>query len=184
MGTGRIGFYTAKYGVAFGMRVLAFDIRENEELKQLGVEYVDYETLLRNSDIVSFHVPLTPKTKHMLSFKNVKLLKDGAIVINTSRGGVIDTDALYEAYKNGKISALGLDVFEDERILILNEYEKGKSSNKVLKILRLASEDNVVITPHIAYMTKRALENMRKCTVDAIKKFAKGEDISKYLVKV
>jgi len=93
VGTGRIGSYTAKYGIAFGMKVLAFDITQKEELKKLGVEYVDYETLLRESDIVSFHVPLTPKTKHMLNKDNIKLLKEGAIVVNTSRGPVVDTDA-------------------------------------------------------------------------------------------
>ncbi|GAB6065958.1 hydroxyacid dehydrogenase [Aquifex pyrophilus] len=184
IGTGRIGSIVARYGLSFGMRVLAYDIYENEELKKAGVLYTSLENLLRDSDIISLHVPYTPKTHHLINEERIKLMKEGVILINTARGKVLDTDALYKNYE--KFGGIGLDVFEDEEILILKRYKKGLSSDKNLKILELSRKENVVITPHIAYFTKRAVRNINNQTVEVIKAFAEGrEDIlSRYEVKL
>jgi len=184
IGTGRIGSKVALYGLAFGMKVLCYDICEREFLTKAGCKYTDLETLLRNSDIVSLHVPYTKDTHHMINAGTIKQMKDGVILINTARGKVVDTDALYEFYLNGKFGGLGLDVFEDEEILFLKKYREGACSDKNLKILELASKDNVIITPHIAYYTQRAVENIRKETIKVIKAFleSKTEQLRDYLV--
>jgi D-lactate dehydrogenase len=101
---------------------------------------------LKKSDIVSLHVPYTKQTHHMLNQKTINQMKDGVILINTARGKVVDTDALYEAYLNGKFGGLGLDVFEDKEVLILKKYREGIASDKKLKILELANKDNVIVT--------------------------------------
>ncbi|WP_457624767.1 NAD(P)-dependent oxidoreductase [Persephonella sp.] len=182
IGTGRIGTAVARIASAFRMKIFAYDIRENPEVIDLGGEYLPLEELLKKSDIITLHTPLTDKTYHLIDRKAISLMKDGVILINTSRGGVVDTDAVYEALQSGKIAGLGLDVFEDEKILMLNQYEEGKSSDKVMKILKLNSQDNVVVTPHVAFFTEKATENIKHMTVECIKKFIQGEDISDCLV--
>lgn len=184
VGTGRIGGWTAKLLYHLGCKVIAHDILENEELKSLGVEYKSLEELLKVSDIVSLHVPYTPQTHHLINEKRRSLMKDSAILINTSRGAVVDTDALYRALLNGKLSGVALDVFEDEDILILNKYEKGISSDKSLKILKLNTFDNVIITPHIAYYTKRAVNNIRKCVVECINMFVHTNSLGRFEVSL
>ena len=182
IGTGRIGSWTAKLCKSLGMEVYAFDIVENKELKELGIKYMNLDELVENSDVISLHVPYTPKTHHLINKERIEKMKDGAILINTSRGAVVDTDALYDALKKGKLSAAGLDVFEDEDILILNKYEEGISSDKNLKILKLNTLPNVIITPHIAYYTKKAVNNIRNCTVECINMFIKEGNLGRFEV--
>ena len=182
IGTGRIGTETAKIALGFGMNVLAFDIKENEELVEKGVKYVSFEELIRNADIISLHVPYTPKTHHLINREVIEKMKDGVFLINTSRGAVVDTDAVYEAVKKGKIRGLGLDVFEGEDILILKKYREGEVSDKTLKILELLHMNNVIITPHIAYFTEKALRNIRRCTVEAIKMFVEKRELGRFKV--
>ncbi len=182
IGTGRIGTETAKIALGFGMNVLAFDIKENEELVKKGVKYVSFEELIKSSDVISLHVPYTPKTHHLINKETIEKMKDGVFLINTSRGAVVDTDAVYEAVKNGKIRGLGLDVFEGEDILILKKYIEGEATDKNLKILELIHMDNVIITPHIAYFTEKALKNIRRCTVEAIKMFLEKGELGRFKV--
>lgn len=184
IGTGKIGSWTAKLLHYLGCKVIAHDIIANEELKSLGVEYKSLEELLKVSDIVSLHVPYTSQTHHLINEERISIMKDSAILINTSRGAVVDTNALYKALLNGKLSGVALDVFEDEDILILNKYEKGISSDKILKILKLNTFDNVIITPHIAYYTKRAVNNVRKCVVECINMFVSTNSLGRFEVSL
>jgi len=182
IGTGKIGSWTAKLCKYLGMKVYAFDLVESEELKEMGIEYLDLDTILKIADIISLHVPYTPQTHHLINKERINKMKKGAILINTARGAVVDIDALYEALKNKKIAGAGLDVFEDEDILILNRYEDGKVSDKNLKILKLNTLENVIITPHIAYYTRKAVNNIRNCTVDCINLFIKEGKLGKFEV--
>jgi len=147
IGLGRIGMEMAKRGKGFNMRVLYYDTyrRTNEEEKELGVEYVDLETLLYNSDFVSLHTPLLPQTYHMIGAAEFALMKPTAVLINTSRGPVVNEKALYEALKSGRIFAAGIDVIESEPI----------SPDDPLLTL-----DNIVIAPHIASGSVNTRRNM------------------------
>ncbi len=182
IGTGRIGSWTAKLSYYLGMEVLAHDIVKNEGLESLGVKYVQLEELLSSCDVVTLHVPYTTETHHLINKDRLSLMKEGAILINTSRGAVVDTNSLYDAVISGKLSGVGLDVFEDEDILILSRYEEGLSSDKNLKILKLNALDNVILTPHVAYYTKRAVKNIRKCTVECINLFMIKNELGRFKV--
>ncbi|MEM2217663.1 MAG: NAD(P)-dependent oxidoreductase, partial [Thermofilaceae archaeon] len=110
VGTGRIGSHVAKLAHAFGMKILAYDVLENEELKKLyGVLYVDLDALLSSSDIVTLHLPLTHETRHLINTRNITKIKQGAILINTSRGGLVETEALFEALDKGILAGAALD---------------------------------------------------------------------------
>lgn len=155
IGTGKIGSWMAKICKNLGMEVYAYDIKENLELKALGIKYIDLDSLIEISDVISLHVPYSPKTHHLINKERISKMKNGAIIINTSRGAVLDTNTLYNALMDGKLGGAGIDVFEDEDILILNKYEEGIVSDKVLKILKLNTLPNVIVTPHMAYFTKK-----------------------------
>lgn len=149
VGFGRIGQEVAKRALAFNMKVLAYDVIGElaKKAEELGVEFVGTTKealykLLKESDIITLHVPLLPSTYHMIGRDEISLMKNGAVIINTSRGGIIDEEALYEALKEGKIAAAALDVFE-------NEPPTGVS-------LKLAQLPNVVATPHIGASTEEA----------------------------
>ena len=182
IGTGRIGTEVAKMALVFFKEIFAYDIKENPQLKESGVQYISLDELFKNSDIISLHVPYTPQTHYLINSEAINKMKDGVILINTSRGKVVNTDHLYQAIMEGKISAAGLDVFEEEDVLILEKYEEGKGSSKNLKILKLNSLDNVIITPHIAYYTKTAIDRIKNCTVEAIKNFITQGDTGRYRV--
>ncbi len=145
IGTGRIGANFARKAIGFDMKILYSDIQSNRDFeKETGAIYVDRETLLRESDFVSVHVPLLPSTRHLLSEKEFKLMKNSAILINTSRGPVVDEKALVQALRKGEIWGAGLDVFENEPDIAAG----------------LADLDNVVIVPHIASATIETRTNM------------------------
>jgi len=154
IGMGRIGSAVARRAKGMNMRILYYDIRRNEEAeKELGAKYVDLETLLRESDFVTIHVPLTPETRHLINEERLKMMKRTACLINTSRGPVVDEKALYKALKEGWIWAAGLDVWEEEPT---------SADNPLLEL------DNVTASPHIASasiatrtrMAIMAVENM------------------------
>lgn len=149
IGAGRIGSAVARRARGFNMRILYYDVVRRPELeKEVGAEFVDLETLLKESDFISIHVPLTKDTYHMIDAERLKLLKKTAYIINTSRGQVIDERALYEALKEGRIAGAALDVFEQEPISM---------DNPLLKL------DNVVLTPHIgsaSYETRSRMAEM------------------------
>jgi len=184
IGTGRIGSHVARIANGFGMRIIAFDARPNRELqKNYGVKYVPLNSLLRTADIITIHAPLLPSTRHMINSRNITLCKRNAILVNTSRGAIVDTNALVESLAAGRLGGAGLDVLEEEG-LMHNEDEalkalRGKQSSRLLKtmlqdhiLLRLK---NVLITPHNAFNSREALERIMLTTVENIKAFAKGE---------
>jgi len=149
VGFGRIGQEVARRALAFNMKVLAYDVIGElaKKAKELGVEFVGttreaLNKLLKESDIITLHVPLLPSTRHMIGKEEISLMKRGAVIINTSRGGIIDEEALYDALKEGRIAAAALDVFE-------NEPPTGIS-------LKLVQLPNVVATPHIGASTEEA----------------------------
>jgi len=142
IGFGRIGYEVAKIANAFGMKVLLYDPKPNEErAKEVGGKFVPLEELLRESDVVTLHVPLIEATYHLINEDKLKLMKKTAILINASRGAVVDTDALVRALKEGWIAGAGLDVYEEEPL------PKGHPLTKF---------DNVVLTPHIGASTEEA----------------------------
>jgi len=186
IGTGRIGTNVIKIANGFEMKVLAYDKYPNDQLsQQLSFEYVSLEKLLADSDIITLHVPYNSETHHLLNKNNMNLIKSGAYVINTSRGGVIETEALYQALKSGKIAGAALDVLEEEEN-IKEEQEllvKGKiTESEKLKTILLnhifIDLNNVIITPHNAFNTEEALESIVATTIENIDGYLKGKPIN------
>ncbi len=164
IGTGNIGKNAVRIAHGFEMNILAFDVFKNDELvKKYGLQYVDLDTLLQKSDVIMFHVPLLPQTKHMLNLNNYKKIKKGAVVINTSRGGVVETEALLRALDEKYVSFAGLDVVEEEHNM------KDKHMQSLLK------HQNVIITPHNAFNTHEAVMRILQTTIDNIKAFIAGK---------
>ncbi|PWJ39348.1 2-hydroxyacid dehydrogenase [Sediminitomix flava] len=174
IGTGKIGAIFCNLMLGFGCKVLAYDLYPNEELKKQGIKYTDLTELLSSSDIVSLNTPLLPETAHMINKYTLNLMKDGAMLINTSRGGLIDTMDAIDALKSGKLGSLGIDVYEQEEGLFFHNL-----SEKVItddKISRLLSFPNVLITSHQAFFTREALDEISKVTLQNILDFQKGKD--------
>jgi len=164
LGTGKIGRIAAQILRGFGMKVLAHDPFPAEEwAKQHGVNYVDARTLVGNSDVISLHLPLTPETKHIICRETLDLMKPGAILINVSRGALIDTTAVIEALKSGRLGGVALDVYEEEEGIFFEDL-----SGQVLQddeLARLLTFPNVLITSHQAFLTREALADIARTTV-------------------
>ena len=152
--------------------MLAFDPVPNETCRSSGVQYVNLEDLLAQSDIVSLHCPLTPENKHMIDASALRKMRDGVMLINTSRGALIDTMAVIEALKSGRIGALGLDVYEEEEQLFFEDRSGLIIPDDVFA--RLLTFPNVIITGHQAFFTREALENIAATTIRNITDFEKG----------
>lgn len=180
VGAGRIGLYAAKFARGFGMDVLAYDIIFNDFAREvLGYKYVSLEELLKNSDVISIHAPYNKYTHHMINKDNIRLIKRGAILINTSRGGLIDTDALKMALDEGIISAAGLDVLEGEDLIIEEqrpapETMSDEQKRIVERNLSIVERENVVFTPHVAFNTQEAAQRILDTTLSNIKAYLKG----------
>ncbi len=159
IGTGKIGQKVCEIALAFGMNVIAYSRTRKEELVKKGIRYVDLETLLRMSDIVTVHVPLTKETEGMIGGRELEMMKDGAIIVNTARGKIIDTAALAEKLESGRILAC-LDVFDIEPPLPENH--------------PLRNAKNAVLTPHVGYYTEEALIKRLEVTVENIRAFING----------
>jgi D-lactate dehydrogenase len=165
VGTGKIGRATAQILRGFGMRVLAYDpFPDQEWAKQVGVEYVDDPFLVfRNSDVISLHTPLTPETKHTIREETFELMRPGSILINVSRGALVDTRALINALKSGRLAGVGLDVYEEEEGIFFEDL-----SGEVLhddQLARLLTFPNVLITSHQGFLTREALTEIAHTTV-------------------
>jgi D-lactate dehydrogenase len=173
-GTGKIGRVAAQILRGFGMKVLAFDpLPSPEWAKEHGVEYTDAQTLARESEVISLHTPLTPETHHIIRHETLELLKPGTILINVSRGALIDTKALIEALKSGRIGGVGLDVYEEEEGVFFEDL-----SGQILhddELARLLTFPNVLITAHQAFLTKEALSEIARVTVANLIAFATGQ---------
>jgi len=164
IGTGQIGSVVAKIMHGFGCRILAIDQFENSELKnRLEVVYTDHETLYRESDIVTLHVPLSPATKYLINRESIDKLKTGVMLINTSRGGLVNTKDVIAGLKKGKIGYLGLDVYEEEGGLFFEDHSEDILQDDVIS--RLLTFKNVLITSHQAFLTETALRNISDTTI-------------------
>ncbi len=182
VGTGKIGECFARIAAGFGCRLLAFDPRPNAAVQALGARYVTLAELLAGSDIVSLHCPLTPQTHHLIDAAALAGLKPGAMLINTSRGAVVDTPALIEALKAGTLGALGLDVYEEEGDLFFRDL-----SDEVIHddtFARLLTLPNVVVTGHQAFFTEDALAAIAAVTLANLDAFARdGRPVHKVSVE-
>lgn len=182
IGTGKIGKRVIAMARGFGMNVIAYDTYEDPlAAHTLGFMYVTLEDLLKQSDIISLHTPLTEDNKHILNSHAFSIMKDGVIIINTARGELIDTKALIEALSSNKVAGVALDVVEGEELLkekcnMITGYTR--ESTKVLEesfyITNLLKDDRVILTPHIAYNTKEAVERIMSTTVENINNFCNG----------
>lgn len=175
IGTGQIGQVFARIMLGFGCRVLAFDLIANRELEALGVEYLPLVKLFPQSHIVSLHCPLTEQTRHLINAQTLGLMKDGALLINTSRGGLVDTAAAIEALKTGKLGYLGIDVYEQEEKLFFHNLSEEIIQDEL--IMRLMSFPNVLITSHQGFFTEEALAQIAQTTLKSIHDFEEGKEL-------
>jgi D-lactate dehydrogenase len=174
VGTGKIGRIVAQILKGFGMRVLAFDPFPNPEwASQHGVEYVDLRTLLKESDIVSLHAPLTPETDHIIGTESIALMKRGVMLVNVSRGRLVHTTALIDGLKSGHVGGVALDVYEEEEGVFFEDLSGEVLQDDVLA--RLFSFPNVLITSHQAFLTEEALREISRVTIQNLRRFASGQ---------
>ena len=181
IGTGHIGAILACTLQALGMRVLATDPLENPECCHQGIEYVELDSLLSQSDVISLHCPLTADSCHLINAKEIAHMKRGVMLINTSRGGVLNTDAVIDGLKSGKIGYLGIDVYEHEQNIFFNDLSKEGINDDNLK--SLLSLPNVLVTPHQAFFTEEALENIATTTLASLTEFEQGLPLSHMINK-
>ncbi len=169
VGTGKIGAVAARILAGFGCSVLAFDPFPDEGCRALGVRYVSLDELLGASDIITLHCPLTPENHHLIGAAALAKMKQGAMLINTSRGGLLDTRAVIDALKSGKLGHVGLDVYEEESEIFFEDL-----SGTILRddiFTRLLTFPNVIITGHQGFFTREALENIARTTIGNITEF-------------
>ena len=174
VGTGRIGAAMARICHGFGMTVLAYDQYRNPALDGI-VRYVELDELLRTADLISLHCPLTAETRHIINADTIKMMRDNAILVNTSRGGLIDTNALIDALRARKFAGVGLDVYEDEDGQVFEDFSDDVLQNEVVPILM--SFPNVVVTSHQAFFTRTALQSIAITTMENARAFARGEKL-------
>ncbi len=185
IGGGNIGRHVIRMAKGFEMKVLVFDLVQDKKLaKKIGFKYASMESLLKNSDLVTLHVPYNKHTHHLIDEKKIALMKKGAYLINTSRGGIVDTDALVKALKSKKLAGAGLDVLEDEcqmieeKELIHQEYSQKCDLKTIVENHILLGMPNVIITPHNAFNTAEALRRILDTTIENIQGYKKGRIIN------
>lgn len=169
VGTGKIGAIFARIVVGFGCRLVGHDLRPNPDCEALDMEYVMREELFQTSDILALMCPLTPETRHLIRRETLPLLKKGVMLVNTSRGAIIDTQAAIAGLKDGTIGSLGIDVYEEEADLFFEDL-----SNDVLRddvFARLLTFPNVLVTGHQGFFTQEALTNIADTTIGNIESF-------------
>ena len=180
IGTGKIGQVFCNIMLGFGCRVLAFDLMEDKELASKGVEYLPLIDLMQQSDIISLHCPLNDQTRHIINKETIPMMKEGAMLINTSRGGLIDTVDVIEGLKSGRIGYVGLDVYEQEEKLFFKDLSENIIQDDL--IMRLLSFPNVLITSHQGFFTEEALIQIAQTTLDNIDAFETGETLKNAVV--
>lgn len=179
-GTGRIGIALARILAGFGCRILAFDPYENPEFQKYGT-YTDFDTLLSSSDFISLHCPLVPHTKHIINETALKKMKPGAMLVNTSRGALVDTRSVIQALKNRELGGLALDVYEGEGKIFYKDH-----SNSIIEdddLMRLMTFPNVIICGHQAFFTEEALTEIAECTLRNLEDFIEGRPCKNSLIK-
>jgi D-lactate dehydrogenase len=206
IGAGRIGLHAVRIARGFGMEVLAYDVKTQPLVAAtLDFEYVPFEQLLRRADVISLYIPLLPQTRHIINREALALCKPGVILINTARGGLIDTDALVEALETGQVGALGLDVLEDERVLqqdsariiggeivshiqqsedpenhppVAPRKERVEELRGLVRNSRLIERPNVIFTPHSAFNSTEAVARIDSETIRSIRAFIAGKPVN------
>lgn len=181
IGFGHIGQHVAQMASGFQMNILAYDVHQDAKLaKKYHLQYVSLNELLKKSDVISLHAPYNKNTHHLINQKNIFQIKKGAILVNTARGGLVETEALFDALKRNHLAGIGLDVLEEEyfikeeKELLSSEFSKNHNLKTILENHLLLNDARVIITPHNAFNSKEALERIMDTTV---------ENISKYLSK-
>lgn len=169
VGTGKIGLCVARIMRGFGCRVQAYDPQPGKELEEIGGAYVQLPKLIADADILTLHCPLTPDTYHLIDAAAIEQMKHGAMLINTSRGAVVDARALIDGLKSGKIGSVGLDVYEEEGDLFFEDLSDKMIQDDVFA--RLLTFPNVLITGHQAFFTKEAMTAIAETTIGNISRF-------------
>ncbi|MCE9548715.1 MAG: 2-hydroxyacid dehydrogenase [Planctomycetia bacterium] len=176
IGTGRIGAVVAQILSGFGCRLLASDPTVNPELTRLGASYVPLAELYAQCDIITLHSPLLPETFHLIGAAAISQMKPGVMLINTSRGGIVDTRAVIEGLKSGQVGALGIDVYEEEEGLFFQDLSERVIQDDVFA--RLLTFPNVIVTGHQAFFTREALSAIAQTTLANIDEFAAGQPLA------
>jgi D-lactate dehydrogenase len=178
IGTGKIGIAFARICAGFGMKILGYDQYKNPNVQDI-IQYVELEELLAKSDLISLHCPLLDSTKYIINKDTIAKMKDGVILVNTSRGGLIRTEDLINGIKANKFSAVGLDVFEEETNLVFDDHSNDILNNTT--VARLTSFPNVVVTSHQGFFTNEALDAIARTTLNNANEFANNDSLSNQL---
>lgn len=178
IGTGKIGIAFAKICSGFGMKVVGFDKFKNPTVQGL-IEYVELDELLEKSDLISLHCPLMDSTRYIINKSTIEQMKDGVILVNTSRGGLIKTEDLINGIKANKFSAVGLDVFEEETNLVFDDHSSDILNTTT--VARLTSFPNVVVTSHQGFFTNEALDSIARTTLNNAEEFEKNQTLTNQL---
>ena len=180
VGTGNIGQVFCQIMLGFGCRVIAFDVKEQDSMKAAGVKYVSLNELLTSSDIISLHCPLNDSTRYIIGDSNIELIKKGCMLINTSRGGLINTKSVIKALKTGQLCALGIDVYEQEETLFFRDLSATIVEDDL--ITRLMSFPNVLISAHQGFFTAEAMDQIAETTLNNLREFSSGEPLTNEVV--
>lgn len=176
IGTGNIGRAFCKIMVGFGCQVKAFDVVANKELQSLGVEFLPVIDVFKQADIISLHCPLNESTRHLVNRETLQLMKKGVMLINTSRGGLIDTKAVIDALKSRQLGYLGIDVYEQEEKLFFRDLSASIIEDDTIQ--RLMSFPNVLVTAHQAFFTEEALQQIATTTLSSVQSFLQDEELA------
>jgi D-lactate dehydrogenase len=178
IGSGLIGRAFLKIMIGLGMKVLIYDPYDKDQISNTpNVTYTDLDTLLKNSDLISLHCPLTSETKHLLNYKTLSLIKPGAFLINTGRGALIDTKGLIRVLKENKLGGVGLDVYEFEEDIF--SFDLSENGIKDDDLVRIMSFPNVIVTSHQGFFTKEALENIAEISITNVVNYLENTRIDK-----
>ncbi len=180
IGTGKIGQLFCKIMLGFGCQVLAFDVVANRQLEAAGVEYLPLIDILGAADIISLHCPLTEQTQHIINAQTIAMMKEGVMLINTSRGALVNTAAAIDGLKSRRIGYLGLDVYEQEETLFFNDLSENIIDDD--EIMRLLSFPNVLITSHQGFFTEEALAEIARVTLSNVDEFEAGNKLKNRVV--
>lgn len=175
IGTGNIGQVFCRIMLGFGCNVVAYDIHHNQHLTDLGVRYLALNDVFTGANIISLHCPLNDHTRYIIDKDSIERMQNNVMLINTSRGGLIDTKAVVKGLKSGKIGALGIDVYEQEENLFFRDLSETIIEDDVIS--RLSSFPNVLITAHQGFFTREALAEIAETTLSNLKAFQKGEPL-------
>jgi len=176
IGTGKIGIIFARIMAGFGCELLGFDVHRSPEFEKLGGRYAEADEIVAEADVISLHCPLTPQTHHIVNARTLARVKRGALLINTSRGGLVDTEAVIEALKSGQLGGIAIDVYEQEASLFFKDLSSTVIADDLIQ--RLVSFPNVIVTGHQAFFTREALETILETTLRSISDCAAGRPLA------